>query len=90
MRRRVKAQNFMQHIAIAFFVYLPSVARFNVIAADFLLNVPHRIFQPSEDVTENLVSAVYIVHLYQLLAFYSGQISFDGGDCPGNRFHGKY
>ena len=67
-----------------------SVARFNVIAADFLLNGPHRIFQPSEDVTENLVSAVYIVQLYQLLAFYSGQISFDGGDCPGNWFHEKY
>ena len=70
--------------------YLPSVARFKVIAADFLLNGPHRIFQPSEDVTENLVSAVYILQLYQFLAFYSGQISFDGGDCPGNWFHGKY
>ena len=70
--------------------YLPSVARFKVIAADFLLNRLHRIFQPSEDVTENLVSAVYIVQLYQFLAFYSGQISFDGGDCPGNLFHGKY
>ena len=45
--------------------YLPSVATFNVIAAYFLLNGPHRIFQPSEDVTENLVSAVYILQLYQ-------------------------
>jgi hypothetical protein len=64
--------------------HLLSVARFNVIAADFLLNGPHSIFQPSEDVTENLVFAVYILQLYHFLAFYSGQISFDGGDCPGN------
>ena len=59
--------------------YLPSVARFKVIAADFLLNRLHRIFQPSEDVTANLVSAVYILQLYQFLAVFSAQISFDGG-----------
>ena len=70
--------------------YLPAVARSHFIATDFLLNGPHRIFQPSEDVTENLVSAVYIVQLYQFLAFYSGQISFDERDCPGNWFHGRY
>ena len=49
-----------------------------------------RIFQPSEDVTENMIFAVYILHLYQFLVVFSGQISFDGGDCPGNWFHGKY
>ena len=49
-----------------------------------------RIFQPSEDVTENMIFAVYILHQYQFLVVFSGQISFDGGDCPGNWFHGRY
>ena len=64
--------------------YLPAVARSHFIAAEFLLNGPHRIFQPSEDVTENMIFAIYILHLYQFLVVFSGQISFDGGDCPGN------
>ena len=33
--------------------YKPSVARYHSVAADFLLDGPHRIIQPSEDVTEN-------------------------------------
>ena len=49
--------------------YLPAVAGSHFIAADFILNGPHRIFQPSEGVTENLVSAVYIVQLYQFFYF---------------------
>jgi hypothetical protein len=58
--------------------YLPSVARSHFIAAEFLLNGPHRIIQPSEHVTENLVSAFYILWLHQFLAAFGGQISFDG------------
>jgi hypothetical protein len=58
--------------------YLPSVARSHFIAADFLLNGPHRVIQFGEDVTRNLVSAFYILRLYQVLAAFGGQISFDG------------
>ena len=58
--------------------YLPAVARSHFIAADFLLNGPHRIIQTSEDVTGNQVSAFYILRSYQFLVAFGGQISFDG------------
>ena len=50
--------------------YKSSVARSHSVAADFLLDRLHRIIQPSEDVTENLVSAYHSTHfgciLFQL------------------------
>ena len=39
--------------------YKPSVARSHSAAADFLLDGPHGIIQPSEDVTENVVPALH-------------------------------
>ena len=45
--------------------------------------------QPSEDVTENLVSVVYVLQLHQFLGVLSDQISCDGGDGRGIRLHGQ-
>ena len=58
----------------------PSVARSHSVAADFLLDGPHGIIHPSEDVTEHLVPAFHSTTfgcIFFCFAVFGGQIRFD-------------